>query len=130
MSSQLSSIRQQIDSTNAAFVTALRHGDSAGMAAVYTEDGQILPPGAPVMSGKAAIQAFWQGALDMGVADGALETLELDVHGDTAAEVGQGVLKTKDGQVIDTAKYIVLWKRENEIWKWHRDIYNSSQAAR
>lgn len=126
MSSQLSAIRQQIDSTNAAFVAALRRGDSAGMAAVYTADGQLLPPGAPMMSGKAAIQAFWQGALDMGVGDGMLETLELDVHGDTAAEVGQGVLKTKAGQVIDTAKYIVLWKRENGTWKWYRDIYNSN----
>lgn len=126
MSLQLSSIRQQIDNTNAAFVAALRRGDSAGMAAVYTADGQLLPPGAPMMSGKAAIQAFWQGALDMGVADDALETLELDVHGDTAAEMGQGVLKTKAGQVIDTAKYIVLWKRENGAWKWYRDIYNSN----
>lgn len=126
MSQQRSSIRQQIDNTNAAFVAALRRGDSAGMAAVYTADGQLLPPGSPAMSGKAAIQAFWQGALDMGVADGTLETLELDVYGDTATEVGQGVLKTKDGQVIDTAKYIVLWKQENGTWKWYRDLYNSN----
>ena len=126
MSPQLSSIRQQIDSINAAFVAALRRGDSAAMAATYTEDAQLLPPGAPVVTGRPAIQAFWQGALDMGVADGSLETLELDVQGDTAAEVGQGVLKTKAGQVIDTAKYIVLWKREHGAWKWYRDIYNSN----
>lgn len=126
MSPQLSSIRQQIDSTNAAFVAALRRGDSAAMATTYTEDAQLLPPGAPMITGRPAIQAFWQGALDMGIADGMLETLELEVYGDTAAEVGQGVLKTKDGQVIDTAKYIVLWKRENETWKWYRDIYNSN----
>jgi len=124
------SIRQQIDSTNAAFVAALRRGDSAAMAATYTEDAQLLPPGAPVISGKGAIQAFWQGALDMGIGDGVLETLELEVHGDTAWEVGQGVLKTKAGQVIDTAKYIVLWKQVNGNWKWHRDIYNSSQVAK
>jgi len=121
-------MRQQIDSANAAFVEALRRGDSAGMAAAYTEDGQVLPPGAPVISGRAAIQAFWQQALDMGVGDGLLETVELEVHGDTAWEVGQGTLKTKDGQVIDTAKYIVLWKRDDGAWKWHRDIYNSNPA--
>lgn len=126
MSQQSSSIRPQIDSTNAAFVAALRRGDSAAMAATYTEDAQLLPPGAAVISGKAAIQQFWQGALDMGVGDGVLETVEFEVHGDTAWEVGQGVLKTKDGQVIDTAKYIVIWKRENGRWKWYRDIYNSN----
>lgn len=130
MTQQRLSIRQQIDTNNAAFVAALRQGDSAGMAAVYTEDAQVLPPGAPVISGKAAIQHFWQGALEMGVGDGTLETLELEVQGDLVAEVGQGVLKTKAGEVIDTAKYIVLWKQENGAWKWHRDIYNSSQAAK
>jgi uncharacterized protein (TIGR02246 family) len=123
------SIRKEIDSTNAAFVAALRRGDSAGMAAIYTEDGQILPPGFPVISGRQAIQAFWQGALDMGVADAVLETVEFEEHGDTAWEVGQGVLKSKDGQVIDTAKYIVIWKHEQGAWKWRRDIYNSSGAA-
>ena len=65
----------------------------------------------------------------MGVGDGILETRELEVYGDAATEVGQGVLKTKAEQVIDTAKYIVLWQRENGTWKWRRDIYNSSQAA-
>lgn len=121
---QSSSTRQQIDSTNAAFVAAIRHGDSAALAATYTEDAQLLPPGAPVVVGRSAIGAFWQGMFDMGVADGALETLELDVYDDTAAEVGQGILKTKEGDVIAMAKYIVLWKRENGAWKLHRDIYN------
>lgn len=122
-------VRQQIDSTNATFVAALRRGDSAGMAATYTEDGQVLPPGAPVICGREAIQAFWQQAINMGVGDGVLETVELAVFGDTAWEVGQGILKTRDGQMIDTAKYIVIWQRENGMWKWHRDIYNSSQAT-
>lgn len=125
---QHSEIRQQIDSVNAAFVAALRRGDAAAMAATYTTEGQVLPPGAPPIRGREAIQAFWQQALDMGVGDGVLETLELEVHGDTAWEVGQGVLKTKHGEVIDTAKYIVIWKHTNGAWQWHRDIYNSSQT--
>lgn len=124
MSQQSSSIHRPIDSTNAAFVDAIRHGDSVALAATYTADAQLLPPGAPVVKGRSAIGAFWQGMFDMGVADGVLETLELEVYGDTAAEVGQGVLKTKEGKVIATAKYIVLWKRENGVWKLHRDIYN------
>lgn len=122
--SQQSPIRQQIDRSNAAFVDAIRHSDSAALAATYTEDAQLLPPGAPVVRGRSAIRAFWQGMFDMGVADGVLETLELEVYGDTATEVGQGTLKTKEGEVIATAKYIVLWKRENGVWKLHRDIYN------
>lgn len=129
MSQQSSPIRQQIDSNNAAFMAAFRGGDSAGMATAYTEDGEILPPNLPPMQGKGAIQAFWQGALDMGIAEAVLETVEFAAMGDTAWEVGQGVLKTKEGQTIDEVKYIVIWKRENGAWKWHRDIWNSSHAA-
>jgi len=81
------------------------------------------------MRGKPAIQAFWQGALDMGIAEAVLETVEFEEVGDAAWELGQGVLKAKDGQVLDDAKYIVLWKRENGAWKRHRDIWNSSLAA-
>jgi ketosteroid isomerase-like protein len=125
-----SATRAAIDTNNAAFMAAIKRSDSASLAAVYTEDAQILPPNFPAMVGKPAIQAFWQGAIDMGVAEAELETLEFEEHGDTAWEVGKGVLKAKDGQVIDTAKYLVIWKREHGAWKWHRDIWNSSQPAR
>jgi len=124
-----STTRAEIDSKNATFMAAFRRGDSAGMATVYTEDAEILPPNLPPMYGKPAIQAFWQGALDMGIAEAVLETVEFEQAGDMAWEVGKGVLKTKAGQVLDDAKYIVIWKREHGAWKWHRDIWNSSQAA-
>lgn len=119
----------QIAKNNSAFMKAIKHADGAGVATVYTESAQILPPNFEIMSGKPAIQAFWQGAMDMGVAEAELETIEFEEHGDTAWEVGKGTLKTKVGHVIDVAKYIVIWKREHGVWKWHRDIWNSSQPA-
>jgi len=127
--SQNQSTLTQIAHNNGAFMTAFERVDSAAVAAVYTENAQILPPNFPVMTGKPAIQSFWQGAMDMGVAKAELKTIEFEEHGDTAWEVGEGTLKTKDGQIIDVAKYIVIWKREQGVWKWHRDIWNSSQPA-
>jgi ketosteroid isomerase-like protein len=124
-----SSPRAEIDATNAAFMAAFRRSASAGLAAVYTEDAQIFAPNFPVMRGKPTIQAFWQGVLDMGVAEVVLETVEFAAQGDTAWEVGQGVLKTKDSHIIDEVKYIVIWKRENGVWKWQHDIWNSSRPA-
>lgn len=129
MTQTLSSIRAQIDRTNAAFSEAFRRGNGAGLGAVYTADAQILPPNAEVRRGKPDIQAFWQGALDMGVAAAELETVEFEEGDNTAWEVGKFSLRGKDGRILDTGKYIVVWKREHGAWKWHRDIWNSSRPA-
>jgi ketosteroid isomerase-like protein len=121
--------RAQIDRTNGAFAEAFRRGNGAGLGAVYSADAAILPPNAEPRRGKPEIQAFWQSALDMGVAAADLETVEFEEMGDTAWEVGKFSLKAKDGRLLDHGKYIVIWKREHGAWKWHRDIWNSSRPA-
>jgi hypothetical protein len=35
-------------------------GDIASVAALYTEDAVVLPPGADMVEGRSAIQAFWK----------------------------------------------------------------------
>jgi len=128
MNSTPSPTRTAIDQINASFSAAVRRSDGVGLGAVYTTNAQIFPPNGASRRGKADIQAFWQGALDMGIAAADLETVEFEEDGDTAWEVGKGVLKAKDGQIIDEVKYIVIWKREHGAWKWHRDIWNSNRS--
>ena len=81
------------------------------------------------MAGKGAIQAFWQGAMDMGIKSAQLEIDEVEAHGDTAIEVSTYTLRGEGGQALDQGKYIVIWKREAGKWKLHRDIFNSSLPA-
>jgi uncharacterized protein (TIGR02246 family) len=122
-------IRDAIAAANVEFVAAFGRGNAAGVAALYTEGGQLLPPNADVMTGKEAIQAFWQGAMDMGIRSAQLEIVEVEDHGDTAIEVSRYTLCGEGGQVLDRGKYIVVWKREGGQWKLHRDIFNSSMPA-
>ena len=117
--------RAGIGQTIAAWEAALNSGDSAGVAAQYTEDGQILPPNSGTLTGHEAIQATWQGLIDAGFT-AKLETVELEVHGHTATEVGAATLFAADGTTVDVAKFIVLWKQVDGEWKLHRDIWNSS----
>ena len=126
---QSTAVRKAIAAANETFVAAFNSGDAAGVAALYTEDGQLLPPNADVMAGKEAIQAFWQGAMDAGIASAQLKIVEVEGHGDTAIEVSQYTLGGAGGQVLDQGKYIVIWKREHGGWKLHRDIFNSSMPA-
>jgi uncharacterized protein (TIGR02246 family) len=121
-------IRDAIAAANDEFMAAFGRGDAAGVAALYTEGAQLLPPNADVMAGQEAIQAFWQGAMGMGIQSAQLEIVEVEGHGDTAIEVSRYTLGA-GGQVLDRGKYIVVWKREGGQWKLHRDIFNSSMPA-
>jgi hypothetical protein len=49
-----------IQSLNDKFAQAFNAGDAAGLATLYTEEAVILPPGAEMMKGRTAIQAFWK----------------------------------------------------------------------
>jgi uncharacterized protein (TIGR02246 family) len=121
--------RGGIMAANEQFMDAFRRGDAAGLAALYTEQGQALPPNSDIASGRQAIQAVWQGAMDAGIKGAQLDTLEVDGNADTAYEVGKYTLLGETGQMLDTGKYVVVWKREAGQWKLHRDIWNSSRPA-
>jgi len=119
-------IKHAIAAANENFMTNFQQGDAAGVASLYTEDGQVLPPGSDFVTGRSAIQQFWQGAMDMGIKAVKLETVELDGQGDTAIETGKYTLTGEGGQIIDTGKYMVVWKQQEREWRLHRDIWNTS----
>jgi uncharacterized protein (TIGR02246 family) len=108
------------------FMGAIKRGDAAGLAALYTDDGQVLPPNASFVTGMKAIQAFWQAVMDMGIKEAKIDVLEVEGYGVTATEVGTFTLLGEGEQELDRGKYIVIWKREGGRWKLHRDIFNSS----
>ena len=122
-------IRNAIASVNQKFLSAFSRGDAAALAATYTSDGQALPTHSDIIEGRAALQGFWQAVLDMGIKSGTLETIELDIQGDAAIEIGKYALQGEGGQILDAGKYLVVWKQEGGQWKWHRDIWNSSMPA-
>ena len=117
--------RAGIEATNTQWMATFSQGDAAGVAACYTEDAQLMPPNGEIVSGREAVQEAMQGFIDAGLKI-RLETVEVEGHGDTAHEVGRATLTGEDGQTIDEAKYIVIWKKVGDEWKLHRDIFNSN----
>src|SRR5689334_3858647 len=126
ISATQTNIRRAITPANEEFMERFAQGDAAGVAALYTPDGQILPPNGDVVHSPAAIQVFWQGVMDTGVGGVRLEVVEIDEHGQTASELSLYTLLGRDGQVLDRGKYLVIWKQVGGQWKLHRDIFNSS----
>ncbi|MGY1761588.1 YybH family protein [Geodermatophilus sp. SYSU D00779] len=120
--------RTDIDALNATFVQGLEKGDPGLIASVHAEDGRVLAPGSEAVSGRAAIEQFWQGALGQGLTGGSLSTVSLEEQGDLAVEEGRYEL-TAGNQVVDTGKYVVVHRRQPDgTWRYGIDIWNSDQA--
>ena len=126
-------IRETIKNTNLKFAEVFQRGDAAAVAALYTADARLLPPGAPMMSGTEAIRAFWQGAMNLGIKAATLETIDVESSGgELATEIGKFTLsmeKPGGERVEQTGKYVVLWKNDAGVWKLHADIWNTNAPA-
>jgi len=120
-------VRAAIEAANDKWEAAAARGDSAAVAGLYTADAQLLPSESGVVRGAKAIAAFWQAAFDSGVKGVSLTAIEVESCGDMAHEVGRLEIRDADGNVLDHAKYVVIWKNEGG-WKLHRDIWTTSVA--
>src|SRR5262249_28079314 len=123
-------VKAAIDAGNRTWLEAYAKGDSAKIASLYATDAVLMPPGAPPANGRAAIQKFWQGAMDSGVTNVSLHTLQVGSSGYLAWEQGEFALdvRGKDGKTAHVAgKYVVVWKRTPKgQWQLFRDIWNES----
>ncbi|MDQ6651516.1 MAG: nuclear transport factor 2 family protein [Acidobacteriota bacterium] len=119
-------LRDAIVQANQKFMAAFARGDGVALASLYSQSAQVLQPNGNIVSGTHGIQAFWQGAIDSGLKQVKLETVEVEGMGSMAAEVGTYTMRRGSGEVVDSGKYIVLWKREKGKWRLHRDIWNSN----
>ena len=117
---------EDIRARSDAFEAAYNGGDAAGVAALYTEDALVMPPGGGFVNGREETATMWQGAMDSGFGDLALTTKELEPAGDMLIEVGTftGVA----GDAPANGKYIVVWKKVDGEWYLHRDIWNDAPA--
>jgi len=120
-------VRMEMEKTNRIFETeVVGKGDFAALKNVYTADARILPPGSEMVTGREPIQKFWKQAAEvMGVKSAKLRTLNAEVLGDTAIEIGRAELGTAHPTSPTVVKYVVIWKREDGAWKWHVDIWNA-----
>jgi uncharacterized protein (TIGR02246 family) len=122
-------VNQEIEQRNREFVAALKRGDAAGVAALYMDDARVLPPGGTMVSGRQAIQQFWQSVMDAGVPEVDLRTQQVESSGDLAYEFGSATLRIQPeggSPTTDTIKYVLVWKRRaGGAWQLAVDIWNS-----
>jgi ketosteroid isomerase-like protein len=97
---------------------------------VYTEDARILPPGADMLTGLDHIRNFWEQAVQaMNVKSLKLTTVDLQVNGDSAVEIGTGEMETDLPTSPTAVKYVVIWRKEAAGWRWQTDIWNAAAES-
>ena len=114
------------------FTKAMLAGDFATAASYYSEDAELLPPNAPVIEGRAAIQTFL--AAFPKLTSFKLSLVEIDGHGDLAYTRGTYELTLlppgAKGPVRDTGKFLEIRRKQPDgSWPVIRDIWNSDLAA-
>jgi ketosteroid isomerase-like protein len=102
----------------------------AALDEIYTSNASILPPGAPMISGREDIKKFWSDLIQSVNAKSAvLSSVDVMPSGDGLVEIGRATLTIQpQGQPESqlAVKYVVFWRQEEGRWKWHVDIWNQN----
>jgi uncharacterized protein (TIGR02246 family) len=125
------SVRAAIEQAGVRFAEAYSRSDAKAVAAFYTEDAIAFPPGGEMVKGREAIQQMWQSTMESGVKSLAFTVVDVGASGDLAHETGTALMNVQPaGKDPTTAsvKYVVVWKKQGNDWKLHRDIWNDLPA--
>ena len=110
-----------------AFETAFASNDGAALAALYSDDAVVMPPGGEFVKGRAAIDATFAEVNPAGITMD-LEVSDLMVSGDLVVDTGGWTATDPAGTHLDHGKYLAVWKKTDHGWKMVRDIWNSSMS--
>lgn len=123
------SIRAEIEKLTAQFAKAVTNKDFAALGPFYEERARLLPPGAPMVEGQAAIQAAQQKMIEGGVQALDLECVDVIEAGDFAIEIGRTTVTIQLlglFSITRTGKSVVVWRRQNDgTLKIVVDTFNS-----
>ena len=107
---------------------AYNGGDAKSVAALYAEDALLLPPGAPGVSGRAAIQAFVTKDIASSKAGEAVFVInpktDVGVSGNMGWESGMYKVTVK-GAVVETGKFLSVSRKQDGKWLYIRDTWNA-----
>jgi len=126
----LSGIKNEIKKNNALYFDLFRAHNLA-IVDLYTNDGWLMSPNAPAVKGRAALtQDFTNAYNDANIKGVQFTTQNIYSSGILyVAEEGTWQVFGINGNVVDSGKYLKVWKKTKQGWKIFRDIFNSDRKG-
>lgn len=114
---------QEVRAALAHYVDLVRAMDSAGIAAMFAADGEIVNPGQAPVHGPAAIEAFLKQFESYKVLDETMTAATTTVTGVRATQSGtyKQTVRTPDGNTLNVSGgFDAEWIRDRGAWRLRR----------
>jgi uncharacterized protein (TIGR02246 family) len=113
----------------ARWLELIKSKDSAAIAQMYTEDGALMPPNAPISKGRKAIEQTWASMMSAPGFELTFAPEQIVLSGSADMALDRGTYRmtvAPSGKAqTDTGKYVVVWRKISGEWKAAADIINS-----
>lgn len=105
----------------AAFADAYNTADTRAIAGFYTAQAALMPPGQPILVGRAAIAAHYGAAFGAGAKNLRVGIKEVQPIGPTVLVIGETLVDA--GAVTIRGRFMHIWVNDGGTWRLHRDMY-------
>jgi uncharacterized protein (TIGR02246 family) len=122
------------------FTGAFNAKDAAKLASLYAEDAVLMPPNAPLIKGRAAIEAALRRMVERG-GTLTLSPMTSETNGNSAFSAGTYTVTVLTGSSLTltgvggsgtqtfAAKYLTVFKRAGNDWRIAYDMQNADQPG-
>ena len=112
--------RPHIESLNSQYAKYLLEGDSVSIAAMYAKNGKIGDKkGSEILS---AVGKWIRNGIKNDSRHITFKTVTLNADDDLLVETGKAEARNEKGEFKYKFRYLVVWKKEDGIWKLYRDV--------
>ncbi|WP_298225030.1 nuclear transport factor 2 family protein [Flavobacterium sp.] len=121
--------KTEVEARSKIFVEALNSKDSVGLANCYTNDAKFMQPNDKTVEGRANIQKLFGSWMKGPMMQITINTIEVWGDENMLAAENTWTFMDQNGKTVDTGKSLEIYKKEDGVWKLHRDCYNSDMPA-
>lgn len=119
----LEEAKKELQKSIADFRKALAKGDAKAAANYYTVDAIFMPNNAPVIAGRDNIEKALAGFIEGGFTKLNVESTWIEGGGEYLLDTEKWTLS--NGEVTLIGKSLIVWKKEDGIWKMYKDMINT-----